>query len=144
MTTDTTTNLYDSATNLYLGWVDASIQINERLAHVARVYIDESLGLQQDLADAARRAIEDAQTKLTRDGDVPNPLLLASRAGEVLRGGYAIWNEAGLKAQERFARIAQTAFQEMQTAQTSFTDRAQERVTEFNRAFSRVGAPLTA
>jgi len=136
MVTDTTAGVYDSAAHFYLGWVDSALRANERLAHVARLWIDESLGMQQDLADAARRAIEEAQGTLMRDGDVPNPLLLASRTGELLRGGYAIWNEAGLKAQERITRVAETAFAELRTVGTDLTESAQERMGQISQSLN--------
>ena len=144
MVTDTTAGLYDSAAHMYLGWVDGALRANERLAHVARIWIDESLGVQQDLAEAARRAFADAQDTLMRDGDVPNPLLLASRTGELLRGGYAIWNEAGLKAQERLTRVAETAFAELRTVQTDLTDTAQERMSQITRSFNGTVKAATA
>lgn len=123
MVTETTNGIYDTAKNLYLGWVDASLNANERFARVARVVLDESLGAQQDVAGILRRSIEDAQDTLAQDGAAPAPFTMINRAGDIARSGYFLWTEAGLKAQERITRIYQTAFEEMQGAQTAITAR---------------------
>lgn len=123
MVTETTNGIYDTARNLYLGWVDASLNTNERVARVARVVIDETLGAQQDVATVLRRSFEEAQETIAQDGPTAAPLTLINPAGDFARSGYFLWSEAGLKAQERITRIYQTAFEEMQGAQTALTAR---------------------
>ena len=139
MTTATATpypteTVLNTARDLYLGWIDASLNANERFARLARVWIDETLGAQQDLAAALRRAFAEAQDVATpAEGEQTAPFTFLSRAGDVARSNYYIWSETGLKAQERFSRVAQTAFQELRGAQTEIAQRTEERIGEFSR-----------
>ena len=127
MVTETTTRMYDSAASTYLGWVDASLAAQQRAAKVARTWIDEALGAQQDLVEAAKKALADAQNAFTpQQEETPTPLSLINRAGELARTNYALWAETGLKAQERFTRVAQLAFEEMRNAQTEATTKAKK------------------
>ena len=126
MATDTTARFSDTATSLYLSWVDASISANERLARVARVWLDETIAVQHDLARTLKRSIEETQATLADDDEQVTPIAFISRAGDIARANYYIWTESGLKAQERFARIAQTAFEELGAAQSEFSSRAEE------------------
>ena len=127
MVTETTTRMYDSAASTYLGWVDASLAAQQRAAKVARTWIDEALGAQQDLVEAAKKALADAQSAFTpQQEETPTPLSLINRAGELARTNYALWAETGLKAQERFTRVAQLAFEEMRNAQTEATTKAKK------------------
>jgi hypothetical protein len=125
MTTDTA-RIYDTAANIYLGWVDASINANERFARIARIWLDETLGAQQDVAQTLKRSIEETQATLTEDGEQATPITFISRAGDIARANYYLWTETGLKAQERFTRVAQAAFEELRTAQSEFSSRAEE------------------
>ena len=143
MTTETVTpnpteTFVTTTRDLYLGWLDASVNANERFARVARVWIDETLGAQQDLAATIKRAIAEAQdaAQATED-EPPSPLAFVNRAGDIARTGYFIWTEAGLKAQERFTRVAQTAFEELQSAQIEIVQRTEERVGEYARRNGR-------
>src|SRR5215207_11216043 len=136
MTTDAaTTNpaetFMSTTRDLYLGWVDASIDANERFARVARVWIDEALAAQQDIAAAIRRALSEAQEAATPAEGDQTPIELFSRAGDIARNTYVIWTETGLKAQERFTRVAQTAFEELRGAQTEMMQRTEERIGDF-------------
>jgi hypothetical protein len=126
-----------TARDLYLGWVDASLDANERFARFARVWIDEALGAQQDIAAAIRRALAEAQEIGTPAEGEDAPLAFFSRAGDVARSNYSIWTETGLKAQERFTRVAQTAFEELRGAQTELAQRTEERIGELTRRNSR-------
>jgi hypothetical protein len=142
MTTETTTSnaaetLIGTARDLYLGWVDASLDANERIARVARVWIDETLGAQQDIAAAIRRAITEAQEAAAPAEGEQAPTAFLSRAGDIARNNYFLWTETGLKAQERFTRVAQTAFEELRGAQTEFMERTEERVEELTRRAGR-------
>jgi hypothetical protein len=132
MVTDATTNFYATARNLYLGLVDASLQANERAARIARVWIDESLGAQQDTADLLKRAFDNAQSTVSMEGETPTPFTFMDRAGEIARTNYQVWTEAGLKAQERFTRVVQTAFEEMRNAQTEIAHRTEEGIGELS------------
>lgn len=123
MVKEQTTQMYDTATNLYLGWVDASLNANERFARIARTWIDEALGAQQDAAGAFKQAIEQTQSAIT-PAEGETPLTAAGRLGEIARTNYAAWTEAAFKAQERFTRVAQTAFEELRTVQTDITTKA--------------------
>lgn len=143
MTTETPAAMYAGATDLYLGWVDASLTANERAARVARVWLDESLGFQQDLAQTIRRAMEESRTTLTQDEAPATPLAYLSRAGDLARSTFFLWTETGLKAQERFSRVAQTAFGEIQAAQTDYSTRAEARVTEFTRRANGARTPAS-
>jgi hypothetical protein len=126
-----------TARDLYLGWVDASLDANERIARVARVWIDETLGAQQDIAAAIRRAVSEAQETATPAEGEQASFALFNRAGDIARNNYFIWTETGLKAQERFTRVAQTAFEELRGAQTEIMQRTEERVSEFAQRSSR-------
>ena len=126
MVNETATTMYGTAKDLYLGWVDASINANERFARLARVWIDEALGAQQDIAAVLRRAFEETQEALDQDGETPTPFTLINRAGDMARTNYFLWTEAGLKAQERITRVYQTAFEEMRGVQDDLTTRAGE------------------
>jgi hypothetical protein len=134
VTQDTSTRMYDSATNLYLGWIDASLTANERLARVARVWIDETLGVQQDLAQAMKQAMTETQSALAQDGEPVNPMTWIGRSSDLARTAAYHWTEAALKAQERYTRIAQTAFDEMRSVQADITSRAEEQISEFTRS----------
>jgi len=139
MTTETATpnpatTYLATARDLYLGWVDASLHANERFARVARVWIDEALAAQQDVAETIRRAIADAQENATAEaGEPATPFAFLNRAGEIARTNYLLWSEAGLKAQERFTRVAQVAFEELQGAQTAIAQRTEEQFGEITR-----------
>lgn len=116
-----------TATELYLGWVDASLTANERMARVARTWIDESLGLQQDVAETLKKAVTEARTAYTAETPATGPAAF-TRAGDVARTTYYLFTETGLRAQERIGRVAQTAFAELQEAQTAYTSRMEERM----------------
>ena len=131
--TTTATTLTGAATEMYLGWVNASLTANERMARVARVWIDETLGFQQDLTETIKKAIEESRAQFTTPEDTANPTAFLSRAGDVARSNYFLWTETGLKAQERFARVAQTAFGEIQAAQTDMTNQAESRISNFTK-----------
>ncbi|MBI2760197.1 MAG: hypothetical protein HYX51_02080 [Chloroflexi bacterium] len=134
MATETPATIYTGAADFYLGLVDASLTANERMAKVARVWIDESLGFQQDLAQTVRKAFEESRTAYAGQGETPaTPVAFVSRAGDIARATYFLWTETGLKAQERFGRVAQTAFGEMQSAQADLTNRTEARISEFAR-----------
>ena len=117
MTTQTTPRFFDAGTDLYTNLIDASVSAGERFARVARVWIDESLGVQRDLAQTVTRMVEDTQHTLALDDDpAGNPLAFAARSGDLWRSTAFLWIEALLKAQERLARVAQTALSEPQAA----------------------------
>ncbi|MGE0542335.1 MAG: hypothetical protein AB7R89_19385 [Dehalococcoidia bacterium] len=130
MVTESATNYYATATNLYLGWVDASLHTNERLARVARVWIDETLGAQQEIASLIKRAVDEAQSSATAEEATPTPFTFITRAGDATRAGYQLWTETGLKTQEHAARVFQTAFEEFRGAQTEIAQRAEEGIGE--------------
>jgi hypothetical protein len=130
MVTESATNYYATASNLYLGWVDASLHTNERLARVARVWIDETLSAQKDIASLIKRAVDEAQASATNEDATATPFTFFTRAGDVSRTSYQLWTETGLKAQERAARIFQTAFEEFRGAQTEIAQRAEEGIGE--------------
>jgi hypothetical protein len=125
--------MYDTAANLCLGWIDTSMTANERMARVARVWIDETLGAQQDVAIALKQAMSEAQATLTQDGEPVNPMTWIGRSGDLARSTANCWTEAALKAQERYTRFAQTAFNELRSAQVDISSRAGERIDEFTR-----------
>lgn len=129
MPTETVTPARFAATaaDLYLGWVDASLTANERMARVARAWLDESLGLQQDMAETLKKAVGEARSVYTAETPASAPAAF-TRAGDVARTTYYLFTENSLKAQERFGRVAQTAFAEMQQAQTDLTARMEERM----------------
>ena len=133
MVNETTATMYGTAKDLYLGWMDASINANERFARLARVWTDETLAAQQDAAGVLRRSFDEAQDVLNQDGGTPSPFTLISRAGDLARTTYFLWTEAGLKAQERITRVYQTAFEEMRGAQTDLTARAEDSIGALNR-----------
>lgn len=138
MTTATPTDAaLDTARDLYLGWIDASITANERAARVARVWIDETLGAQQDAADALKRAFADTQATIAEAGDTATPFTLINRAGDLSRTAYQVWTEAALKGQERFTRVAQTAFEELRAAGTDIAQRTEQRIGDFTRRATR-------
>jgi hypothetical protein len=118
-----TTDLYATGRDLYLSWVDASLQANERMARVARTWLDESLATQQDIAAALKRAAVETQETLAEDGETPTPFTLINRSGDIARVNYGLWTETALKAQERWTRILQTAFAELQAAGTDMAQR---------------------
>lgn len=130
MVTDNSTNYYATAKNLYFGWVDASVNANERFARVARVWIDETLGAQQDVASLIKRAFDEAQGSAATGDETPNPFTYMSRAGDVARTNYQLWTEAGLKTQERVTRVFQTAFEELRNAQSEIAQRTEEGIGE--------------
>ena len=109
-------DLYTSAADLYLGLVDASLNANERIARFARVWIEETLGTQQDLAGLIKRSIQDTRETFAQDDETPTPFTFINRAGDLARANYFLWTEAGLKAQERFTRLYQTAVEELSAA----------------------------
>ena len=123
-----------AAADLYLGWVNASLTANERMARVARIWIDESLGMQQDLAETIRKAVGEARTAYTVEPADATPVAFATRAGGLARTTYFLFTENGLKAQERIGRVAQTAFAELQQVQTEITTRIEERMNGAARA----------
>jgi hypothetical protein len=127
VTQEPTTRIYDTAANLYLGWLDASLTANERLARVARAWIDETLGAQQDVAQALKQSMTEAQAALAQDGEPPTPMTWIGRSGDLARTAAYHWTEAALKANERYTRIAQLAFDEMRSAQADIAARAEER-----------------
>ena len=130
-TPNPTETVLTTARDLYLGWVDASFNANERFARVARVWLDETLGAQQDVATAIRRAFTEARdVAAPAEGEQTEPFALFNRAGDLARSNYFIWTETGLKAQERFTRIAQTAFEELRGAQTEIVQRTEEQFGE--------------
>ena len=130
MVTESATNYYATATNLYLGWVDASLHTNERLARVAQVWIDETLSAQKDIASLIKRAVDQAHATATTDEGTPTPYSFIARAGEASRAGYQLWTETGLKTQEHAARVFQTAFEEFRSVQTEITQKAEEGMGE--------------
>ena len=97
----------------YLAWLDASLDAGERFARVARVWIDETLGAQRDLAQTVRRAFEDARLAWSDEDEWQDPLASFVRAGDLARSSFFLWTEAGLKTQERAVRVAQTALDEL-------------------------------
>jgi len=125
MTMESTNTMYDTARTMYLGWVEASVDTNERLARVARAWIDESLAAQQDMASIVRRAVTETERTATTNEELA-PFTLISRVGDIARVNYEIWTEAGLKAQERVGRLLQTTFDEMRGAQSEIAERAQK------------------
>ncbi len=133
MVNETATTMYDTAKDLYLGWVDASINANERFARLARVWIDEALGVQQDIAAVIRRAFEETQEALDQDGETPTPFTLINRAGDMARTNYFLWTEAGLKAQERITRVYETAFEALRGVQDDLSARAGDSIGAFGR-----------
>lgn len=137
MVNETATTMYGTAKDLYLGWVDASINANERFARLARVWIDETLGAQQDVATVIRRAFEETQEVLDEDGETPTPFTLINRAGDVARTSYFLWTEAGLKAQERITRVYQTAFETLRGVQDELSARAEDSIGAFGRRDGR-------
>ena len=137
MVMETTSRFYEGATNLYLGWIDASLNANERWARVAHVWIDELLGAQQDLVQSMRRAIEETQSTFTEDGEPAGPLTWISRAGDLAQSGYFLWSETGLKAQERLTRIVQTTFEELSNVGVDLSARAEEQISEMTRRANR-------
>ena len=140
MATETTDRLYGTLTDLYLGWIDASVATSERFARVARVSIDELLGLQYDIAQAARRLVEETRTTLATDEDeTANPTTLLTRAGDLARSNYFLATETGLKAQERMGRVAQTAFGEIQSAGSDMTSRVERNIDSFVRQTNVAG-----
>ena len=132
MVTDSSTNYYATAKNLYVGWVDASLNANERFARFARVCIDETLGAQQDVASLIKRAFDEAQESAPTGDEIPTPFTYMSRAGDVARTNYQLWTEAGLKTQERVTRVIQIAFEEMRSAQSEIAQRTEEGIGEIS------------
>jgi len=126
MVTQQTAGAFDSATTIYLGWVDASLNTSARITRVARAWFDETLGAQRDFATSMHKAWTDAQTAVSADDAPTTPVMLLSRTGEIARQSYALWTEAGLKAQERYSRLAESTFEEMRGVQTEITQRATE------------------
>ena len=140
MTTNTqtaTTDLFANGRDLYLSWVDASLQANERIARVARAWLDESLATQQDIAAALKRAITETQETLAEDGETPNPMTIINRGGDIARVNYGLWTETALKAQERWTRVLQTAFEELQAAGTDMAQRTEANMAEMARRNGR-------
>jgi hypothetical protein len=121
----------DEFATMYYGLVDMTQQANERLARVARVWIDETLGAQQDFAQATRRMLEETRETLTlarpAAGEPARPDLGLVRFGDLTRANAFLWTEAGLKAMERGNRVAQVALAELEEAQASLTGRVERR-----------------
>lgn len=117
--TETPSRMADEAVTMAKGLVDAALSANERLAHVVRVWLDESLGVQQDFAQTLKRAIEEAQATFVRDDETPNMLTCATRAGDYSRNAFSLWSKAGVKASERYSRIIQVAFDEWMGMQST-------------------------
>lgn len=120
MLTETPSRMAGEAVSMAVGMVDATLGANERLATIARAWIDESLGVQQVFAETLKRAIEDAQSAFVSDDEtpgMPNMLTCAARAGEYSRHAFSLWTEAGLRATERYGRLVRVAFDEMRTLQ---------------------------
>lgn len=132
MVTDINSNYYATTKNLYFGWVDASLNANERFARIARVWIDETLAAQQDAVTLIKRAFDEAQDSIAAGDETPTPFTLISRAGDIARSNYQFWTEAGLKAQERATRVMQTAFEELRSAQSEIAQRTEEGIGEIS------------
>ena len=126
-------DLYTSAADLYLGLVDASLNANERIARFARVWIEETLGAQQDLAGLIKRSIQDTRETFAQDDETPTPFTFINRAGDLARANYFLWTEAGLKAQERFTRLYQTAVEELSAAQSEAAQATEQGIGAFTR-----------
>ena len=119
--------------DLYSGWIDASVRANERATRLARVWFDESIGFQEDLALSMKRSFDDSRTALS--GDTPStPAALFSTLNELGRQNYALWSEAALKAQERMTRIAKAAAGEMQQAQSELVSETEKGLASFAKA----------
>jgi hypothetical protein len=144
VTQETTSSMYDTAAGLWLGWIDASLVAQQRLGRMAHVWIDETLAAQQDLTQAMRQSLSETQSALAQDADQPiSPLTWISRSGDIARTATHLWTEAALKAQSRYTRVAQTAFDEMQKAQADLSSRAEERMSEFARGGNGQSANAT-
>jgi hypothetical protein len=126
MTTENSNRIYDTARGIYLGWLDASLDANERVGRVTHTWLDESLAAQRDFAALLRRALTETERTATQDDEQPSPITLIGRFGDIGRVNYEIWTEAGLKTQERVTRFVQTAFDELRAAQTAFVERTEK------------------
>ena len=146
MTTQATTALparaYETAADFYLGWLNAQVATSERVARVTRVWLEEALGVQQDMVDTARRAVEESRTLLTPVADEEFPTLTGaySRFGDLARSTTVLWTEAGLKARDRYGRVAQTALDELQAAQSDFSASAEQTIERIMRGADVVEA----
>jgi hypothetical protein len=117
----------------YLRWIDGTRAFNERLARVARVWIDETLGVQRDYAQTARRVIEEAFPAPAADA-APRTAGEAQPAGremlrfaDFLRSSAFLWTEAALKALERSSRVAGAAAEEVRAARAELAERIERR-----------------
>lgn len=137
MTTETSNPIYDSARGIYLNWVTAAIDANERAARVARAWIDESLGAQQDMAALLRKALTETERAASKDDDQSAPFTYFGRIGDTGRVNFEIWTQASLKAQERVSRFMQTAFGELSAAQSDFTSSTRQSFADLNRTAKR-------
>lgn len=114
---------FENAADLCRGIVDTYLAGSEGLARVSRVCIDETLGVEQDVAQAVRRTLEETEFLLSPEAAEPNPAAFLARAGDAARSSAFLWVETGLKAQERVARVAQSALSELGRAQGGFRGR---------------------
>ena len=130
---ETTGRLYDGAAGMYMGWVNMQLSAAERMARVARVWIDEMVAVQQDMAQATRRSLEESKATLATGSDTPSPMGALGRVTDAARANYFLWTETGLKARERYGRVAQTAFSEMQSAGSEIAGRMERGVEDVMR-----------
>lgn len=136
MAMEQTTGLFDTATRFYLGVIDASIKNHERTAEVARLWIEESLAAQQDMAESMRTALTRAQETFTPGDTTPTPVTFFSGLSDYNRNAYELWTETSLKMRDRYARVAQLALDNMRTAQSEVTARYQENVQTATKQMS--------
>lgn len=136
MATETTpaTRAYATASDLYLGWVNATVDANERIARVARIWIDESVAAQKDLAQAIKKGVDELRSNIDRPAEVATPAAWLSRSGDLARTNYTVWSQVALKAQERYAKVAQAMFTELQDAGSEFAGRVQKNISSVTRA----------
>jgi hypothetical protein len=141
MVMDQTTGLFDTATKFYLSVIDASIKTNERTAEVARLWIEESLAAQQDLAESMRTAVTRAQETFTpADGAAPSPVSFFAGISGYNRSAYELWTETSLKLRDRYTRVAQQALDNIRAAQTEATARYQENLDTTTKQMSEFAA----
>lgn len=137
--TETPSRMAGEAVSMAKDLVDAALSANERLAHVVRVWIDESLGVQQDFALTLKRAIEEAQETFVRDDETPNMLTCATRASDYTRLTFSMWSEAGIKASERYSRVVQVAYDEWMGIQNTMMGGAGNGTASIRRRSARGG-----
>ena len=137
MTTQNSNPIYDTARGMYLGWVDASLDATERAARVARAWIGGSLRAKQDMAALLRNAFTETERTATKDDEQPAPFTFIGRFGDIARVNYELWTEAGLKAQERISRFVQTAFTEVQGAQSAIATGTEKAIAGATRPATR-------